>query len=77
MKAGAIMRLIIDRFEGQYAVCEVFDEKRMINLEKKTLPEDAEVGDVLDVSEAGIMIDIDETESRKKRIKGLLDSLWE
>lgn len=71
------MKVIIDRFEGNYAVCEVSDEKRMISLEKVTLPEEAQVGDVLDVSKTGIVIDIGETEGRKKRIKGLLDSLWE
>ena len=71
------MRVIIDRFEGEFAVCEVNDENRMINLPQKDLPEGAKPGDVLNISDAGITIDNQETEDRKKRIDSLMDSLWE
>jgi hypothetical protein len=71
------MRVIIDRFEGEFAVCEVSDEERMINLPLKDLPEGAKPGDVLKISDGGITIDNEETADRKKRINNLLDSLWE
>jgi hypothetical protein len=70
------MRVIIDRFEGPYAVCE--DENRkMINIEKTKLPRGAKEGSVLIIQGNNIEIDYNETENRKKRIKKLMDSLWE
>lgn len=71
------MRVIIDRFEGEFAVCEVSDDGRMINLPQKDLPEGAKPGDVLTISDGSITIDNEETADRKKRINNLLDSLWE
>lgn len=71
------MRVIIDRFEGEFAVCELSDEERMINLTPKDLPEGAKPGDVLIISDGSITIDNEETADRKKRINNLLDSLWE
>ncbi|NLX71414.1 MAG: DUF3006 domain-containing protein [Clostridiales bacterium] len=70
------MRLIIDRFEGDYAVCE--DENmNMVNIEKTKLPEDAREGFVLIVQGGRIKIDYDETAERKKRIKEKMDSIWD
>ncbi len=71
------MKIIIDRFEGDYAVCEVQEEKRMINKLRTELPEGVKEGDVLVLSESGFSIDVDETKQREKRIKGMMDSLWE
>ncbi|MBZ4656005.1 MAG: hypothetical protein JG759_553 [Thermoanaerobacter sp.] len=70
------MRVIIDRFEGAFAVCE--DENRkMINIEKTKLPRGAKEGSVLIIHDNKIEIDHNETENRKNRIKNLMDSLWE
>ena len=71
------MKAIIDRFEGDFAVCEVAGEKRMINLEKAKLPAEAKEGDVLDICDTGISVDTGETDKRSKHIKSLLNSLWE
>ena len=61
--------LIIDRFEGDYAVIEVNDE--FINIPKSTIPKEAKEGDVL-----RFIIDSDETAKRKQRITGLMDKLF-
>ena len=70
------MRLIIDRFEGDFAVCE--DENRkMLNIEKTRLPEGVKEGDVLIFQGDKLVIDHDETKRRRERIKKMMDALWE
>lgn len=70
------MQVIIDRFEGVFAVCE--DEgRRIVNIEKARLPEGAKEGTVMIVQGDKIEIDHYETEKRKDMIKKMMDSLWE
>ncbi len=40
------MKLIIDRFEGDYAVCER-EDKTMMDIERSKLPEGVKEGSVL------------------------------
>jgi hypothetical protein len=72
----SIMLLIIDRFEGHFAVCED-DDKNMHNIERSKLPLNAKEGDVLIVEGSNYVIDRRETEKRKLRIKKMMDSLWD
>jgi len=69
-------KVIIDRFEGDFAVCE--DESRkMINIEKSRLPADAKEGYVLIIKdEGGIEVDYAETQARKDKIKRMMNSLF-
>jgi hypothetical protein len=67
------MRIIIDRFEGDHAVCEL-SEREMVNINKCLIPENAKEGDVLNIN---ITIDISETNKRKSDIKKLEDELWQ
>ncbi|MDF2943886.1 MAG: hypothetical protein K0S01_2744 [Herbinix sp.] len=70
-------RLIIDRFEGIYAVCEQSD-RTMVDIEKGLIPEEAHEGSCILIYEDGkIEIDSDETLNRKERIKKLMDDLFE
>ncbi|WMJ86731.1 DUF3006 domain-containing protein [Anaerocolumna sp. MB42-C2] len=70
-------RLIIDRFEGQFAVCEQSD-RTMINIDKNLIPSNAQEGDCLLVDDSGIInLDSDETMKRKERIQKLMDDLFE
>ena len=64
------MKVIIDRFEDNYAVVEL-EDKRTINMPKELLPADAKEGSVI-----SIMIDQKETDNRRKRIEGLMNQLW-
>ena len=61
--------LIIDRFEGEYAVVET--DKGMINIPRADLPTGAKEGDALKLT-----IDADGTKARKKRIDGMMNSLF-
>lgn len=70
------MKVIIDRFEGEYAVCEK-EDLEMIDIEIKRLPAYAKEGDVLIIENDDIKIDSSETNKRKKRIETLIDELWE
>ena len=61
--------LIIDRFEGNYAVVEINSE--MISIPKSVLPSNAKEGDVLK-----IIIDDNETDKRKKHIENLMNKVF-
>ena len=65
------MTITIDRFEGDYAVVELPDGN-MSDMPKALLPPEAKEGDIIDIS-----INADETDNRKKRIKGLMNNLWD
>lgn len=57
------MKFIIDRFEGEFVVVEL-ENRDMMNIPIDIIPKFAKEGDVLK-----IIIDEDETFSRKKRIE--------
>ena len=67
--------IIIDRFEGTFAVCEC--DGKMIDIEKNILPEDACEGDVIFLSDGGYVIDREQTDKRKKRAQALLQKFKE
>jgi pyruvate kinase len=70
------MRVIVDRFEGELAVCEK-EDKSMIDISRKELPEEVQVGDVLVIENGQTRIDYEETKNRKQRIEKLAKDLWE
>lgn len=70
------MKVVIDRFEGDYAVCEK-ENREMIDIKKDILPKEAKENDVLDIEGDKILIDIEETKKRKKDIEELTKDLWE
>lgn len=64
--------LIIDRFEGDWAVIE-FNQKTF-NLPKSLLPKEAKEGDVIAIS---VSIDRKATSKRERNIKELADRLFD
>ncbi len=60
-------QLIVDRFEGMYAICED-GEQKYFAIETGELPEGAAEGSVLVVSEEGELL-LDEEETSKRRAK--------
>jgi len=60
------MRVIIDRFEGQYAVCKK-DDRSMMDIEKDKIPAGAAEGDILDIEGSFIIINKAETLKRKEK----------
>lgn len=68
-KRSHVMRqLIIDRFEGNYAICED-SENKYFAIETSELPDGAKPGCVLEIDDEGVIsLNLEETEARKKRI---------
>ena len=65
--------LVIDRFEGKYAILESQDKDPLIfNFPRHLLPEAVKEGTVIKLN---IGIDDKETERRRKKIKERLDNL--
>ena len=69
------MKVVIDRFEGNYVVCEK-EDRTMLDIAKDKIPDIAKEGDVLIISDNSIIIDKVETELRKKQIEELTKDLW-
>jgi D-Tyr-tRNAtyr deacylase len=63
------MKVIIDRFEGEYAVVEI-EDGTFGRISKAILP-GAKEGDVVLVE-----IDHGETQKRRKKIQKLMDEVW-
>ena len=69
-------KLIIDRFEGTYAICED-QEKKMFAISLNELPQGAKPGDVLQISGAGeLSVDQEETQRRRKKMADLQSKLF-
>lgn len=64
------MKVIIDRFEGEYAVVEI-EVGKYVNVPKVLLP-NAKEGDIVKIE-----IDKEETEERKKYIQKLMNNVFE
>lgn len=69
------MKLIIDRFEGAFAICEMQD-KNMINIERAKLPSEAKEGDMIIKTSEGYKIDTDATNKKRQHINKRMDDLW-
>ena len=70
------MFLSIDRFDGEYAICQD-DNEKLYEIKMSELPENAKPGDILKISPDGTLaFDMAETLNRKKRIKKLQDKLF-
>lgn len=67
--------IIIDRFEGDFAVVEV-DGQTMRNIPKTDIPPLAKEGDVLKSVDGRYEIDTEETKRLKSQADKLLQELW-
>jgi len=72
--------LIIDRIEGEYAVCELSDEQEnttniLVKLDR--LPQNVKEGDVIVIKDDHYEICEEETQKRREKIIGLSNSLFE
>lgn len=64
------MKVIIDRFEGEYAVVELVDGT-MVNMLKTLIPENAKEGSIITIS-----YNENETENRQENIKKKMNSIF-
>lgn len=64
------MKVIIDRFEGDFAVVEI-SKTQFANLPKSLVPIQAKEGDVINIE-----VDRTETERRKEEIDKMMKDIW-
>jgi len=69
-------KYIVDRFEGDFAVCET-EDKTFINIKRHILPGDTKEGDCLIENDGSFSIDLKATEARRQNIRKKLNSLFE
>ncbi|QEK10964.1 DUF3006 domain-containing protein [Crassaminicella thermophila] len=70
------MRVIIDRFEGDYALCEK-EDKKIIHIKREKIPTYAREGDALWIDKDKVIVDEYETKKRKREIEEMIEDLWE
>jgi hypothetical protein len=64
------MKLIVDRFENDFAVCEI-EKGKFVNIPIVALDSQTQEGDVIVIT-----TDKSETNKRKEKIDGLMNSLF-
>ena len=68
--------LTVDRFEGEYAVCEDRDTKEILDIEISKLPNTVKEGSIVRYKNGTYMIDEKLEEETAQRIKDKMDDLW-
>lgn len=69
------MDVIVDRLEGEFAVCEQAN-REMIDIRREKLPAGVKEGDVLTIEGDQITINPEKRKAREERISKLMDDLW-
>lgn len=69
------MKGIIDRFEGDLVVIEVDGKTR--NVSKELVGSKVKVNDVVEFVNEKWIVNEEESEKRRKKIKSLMESVWE
>lgn len=69
-------KLVIDRIEGEYLICED-ENKKMVKIRKDKAPREAEEGIVLAFEGDKIIIDYEESKKLKREIEDLMEDMWE
>ncbi|WP_099468438.1 DUF3006 domain-containing protein [Konateibacter massiliensis] len=67
------MKLVIDRFEGKFAVC--IQEDKVINIPRYKLPIEAKDGDCLILENGFFIVNNEETEERRGGIRKMMEDL--
>ncbi|MBU5463169.1 DUF3006 domain-containing protein [Anaerotignum sp. MSJ-24] len=65
-------QIIVDRIEGEYAVCET-EDKKMIDLPLSLLPEGVKEGNMYEIGFTPLN---KEKEARKKMIEEKMNTIW-
>lgn len=66
----------IDRFEGEFAICENKQTGEMITIKKDLLPEDAQEGSIIKFENGTYILDISETKNKQKEIQNMVNNLF-
>ena len=66
----------VDRFEGDFAVCENRTTGDFINIPISELPENVKKGSILKFENGIYILDIESTKKEQEEIKNLVDNLF-
>ena len=66
----------IDRFEGEIAVCEELNTKKIIDINKKNLPSNCKEGDIIVFKNGKYEKDIEATKKEKEEVSSMVNSLF-
>lgn len=66
----------IDRFEGDFAICENRETGEFINIPIKNLPENAKAGSILKFENGKYIVDLESTQNEQKEIKNMVSNLF-
>lgn len=66
----------IDRFEGNFAICENKQTQEIVNIQKNLLPINATEGDIIRFVNGKYILDIEQTKKEREDIKNLVDNLF-
>lgn len=66
----------IDRFSGEFAVCENQTTGEFVNIHKILIESSARPGDIIKKENDKFIIDIEKTKEAKEEIKALANSLF-
>lgn len=66
----------IDRFEGEFAICENKETNEMVNIHKSLLPKNCKEGDILKLENGVYIIDKISTNTEQKEIKNMVNNLF-
>jgi hypothetical protein len=68
--------LVVDRFEGEFAVCEDRKTKQTHNIEISKLPKNIKEGNVIKFENGKYVIDENKEQEISERIKNKMNNLW-
>ena len=70
------MDYIIDRFEGDFAVCQNFSTSKFQNIKKSDIPKNAKEGDIITFENNIFLIDEAKNQKRQNEINSKFNSIW-
>lgn len=66
----------IDRFEGEFAICENKQTNEMINIKRDLLPINCKEGDIIKLVNGIYILDKKETQNIQSEIKDMVNNLF-
>lgn len=70
------LKLSVDRFEGDIAICENLQTGEMIDVEKSLLPLNTKEGSILKYENGNYVLDFETTTQKQENIKNMVNNLF-